>query len=914
MVDVFIAYKAEEREAARKVALALERFSISTFIDSDKIEVGQQWLDVLTAALNDARCVIVLWSEAASQSDYVKSEAERARSMQKYVPVEISPFDDKKISPPLASKQRSKLSRFLELDTVQGLDDPEFRKTLRAAGAHLGRPGLDTLAQSMATGDEGAKLSWARIFPGDPTAKEILAAALEQAKQTHAQTMARIRQEGETLSQQADEREKKKLQDYKAAVRAWVDAHDTAFAAWTASMGKPGAEEAPEYPERLEALEALEERRIKERLDDVATQHQEWKAQLDQNMRQHETELARLRTGHADELAAAKSEALSLTERVTALTAARDALAQPAAERDDAVKRFEDLQTRFAERSAAFELLQGRFDAAREEAGAAAKDRDTARAELATAKAELAQLKQETAAHRTAASQSQIEQVQADLMRARQDLLKAQADTAGAAGLKQQFESLQKELAARQGKAGWRNWFGVLLAFIALGGAGAYVAQQFVSDEQTVSPPPPPALVQFVWSVQMDQSRRAIISGVAPDDAFKNAMRRHYETAFTGGVEDISAVANTAVPHDWEKAAEWAIRLIAKLETGAITYRTNRFAISGVAATETEHQFVVGGAREFQPPFSGEVSVSAAAPAPAPAPEPPPANEARKLGADCDDCPVMVRIPGGNLPDGTKVRPFAISATEVTRKEFRVYFDKLGPGVTNTGCLLRTGGDRPDRTGFGKAVEGWIDNRTVTFDRLPEDIMRLPKPAVCVSHRDAVAYAHWLSSTTGVPGYTLPSPEQWEYAARAGNTQDRPWAENCSGSGPNCPICRSANFFDQAAFNEGLALPDGARKSKVGCDDGGIRLRYADYYEPNAFGLQNMLGNAAEWTTGCLRPGESRDGYTNKEQETVCPTRGGSWIAPFEEAAFAWQKRTALRLRGTETVGFRVVRPLKPGE
>ena len=47
-------------------------------------------------------------------------------------------------------------------------------------------------------------------------------------------------------------------------------------------------------------------------------------------------------------------------------------------------------------------------------------------------------------------------------------------------------------------------------------------------------------------------------------------------------------------------------------------------------------------------------------------------------------------------------------------------------------------------------------------------------PVTCVSIRDAIAYAEWLSRETGHT-YRLPSAAEWQYVARAGSSGAMLW-------------------------------------------------------------------------------------------------------------------------------------------
>ena len=172
------------------------------------------------------------------------------------------------------------------------------------------------------------------------------------------------------------------------------------------------------------------------------------------------------------------------------------------------------------------------------------------------------------------------------------------------------------------------------------------------------------------------------------------------------------------------------------------------------------------------------------------------------------------------------------------------------------------------------------------------------RPVVRVTWQEAVAYADWLSGKTGLR-FRLPTEAEWEYAARAGDTLNRPWGDDPSRA------CRYANIYDETA-RKTKPLP----WANYPCEDGQGMVAPVGKYAPNKFGLYDMLGNVAEWTcseydsayaggeTRCADPGAAAGGRR--------VLRGGSWTEFPELLRFAYRFPTVPGNRKFD-YGFRLV-------
>jgi hypothetical protein len=78
MADIFLSYARPDRERAKRIAAVLEKYGWSVWWDTD-LNPGQRFRSEISKQLGSARCVVVLWSAASVESDWVVDEAEDGR-------------------------------------------------------------------------------------------------------------------------------------------------------------------------------------------------------------------------------------------------------------------------------------------------------------------------------------------------------------------------------------------------------------------------------------------------------------------------------------------------------------------------------------------------------------------------------------------------------------------------------------------------------------------------------------------------------------------------------------------------------------------------------------------------------------------------------------------------------------------
>jgi hypothetical protein len=86
MADIFISYARGDRERIRPLAVAFSERGWSVFWDLE-IPPGQSWRSYLKGRLDEARCVVVAWSETSVESHWVQVEADEGLRRGVLVPV-----------------------------------------------------------------------------------------------------------------------------------------------------------------------------------------------------------------------------------------------------------------------------------------------------------------------------------------------------------------------------------------------------------------------------------------------------------------------------------------------------------------------------------------------------------------------------------------------------------------------------------------------------------------------------------------------------------------------------------------------------------------------------------------------------------------------------------------------------------
>ena len=249
-------------------------------------------------------------------------------------------------------------------------------------------------------------------------------------------------------------------------------------------------------------------------------------------------------------------------------------------------------------------------------------------------------------------------------------------------------------------------------------------------------------------------------------------------------------------------------------------------------------------------------------------------------------------IKSASPAHSVSIKPFRMGIYEVTVHEFSRFVAATNYIPPST-CIQMA-----DKEWFGNIAGNWAGNKHSSSEF---------EPVTCIGWETAKAYTAWLSKETGKK-YRLPTEAEWEYAAKANSNTTFYWGDEST----RANACYYANVADRSAEAVIKRDYDGLEsKDHIGvlaCDDQSGYASIVGMYQPNDFGLYDMIGNINEFVEDCFTrgyQGAPTDGSARVDGDCKKRTlRGGSWHWPVQ--ASIQRGSTAPNFIGS-LEGFRIV-------
>ncbi len=256
-----------------------------------------------------------------------------------------------------------------------------------------------------------------------------------------------------------------------------------------------------------------------------------------------------------------------------------------------------------------------------------------------------------------------------------------------------------------------------------------------------------------------------------------------------------------------------------------------------------------------------------------------------------------------NMNKRVTIISFYMDDTEITNHEYRQFTNAL---LTDSISVL---GEEEIMTKYYPDTTAWTKDFAYTNgDPMVEYYYMSPAfdtyPVVGVSWIAANYFSKWRTNLLNdyrekegmyrAPSFRLPTEAEWEWAARGGKQGAKyPWGNPYTANTKGCFL---ANFKPQRGNYDADGYPYTAP---------------ANAYNPNDFGLYNMAGNVAEWTSDAYADNATAIVWdmapkNNNDKEPRKVIKGGSWkdVAYFlQTGTRAYEFDTARRA----FIGFRCV-------
>ena len=217
----------------------------------------------------------------------------------------------------------------------------------------------------------------------------------------------------------------------------------------------------------------------------------------------------------------------------------------------------------------------------------------------------------------------------------------------------------------------------------------------------------------------------------------------------------------------------------------------------------------------------------------------------------------MIAIPAGWFTMGSNVEderpPHAVFMDAFEIDQFEVTNEQFEKFVEETGYI--TDAEKAGDTSWQAYAEGKPNH-----------------PVVKVTWNDAKAFCEWA-------GKRLPTEVEWEKAARGTDGRTYPWGNEWEVAKANTKEARYRGTTIVGGF------PDGA----------------------SPYGVMDMAGNVAEWTTSWFKAYPGSDFYSPYFGEKYRVIRGGGWFSDKQLVRTTERSCSSVTL-ANDDVGFRCAR------
>ena len=137
MADIFLSYARKDAARALVIKDALEALGLSVFFDTDGLDGGDVFPEILEKEVRASGAVISVWNTWALSREWVRRECEIAREEKSLIPVEIGEISDSVMTIAL-----SKIHRLSLHDFDGHANHPGWQQVVRALARTLKRPDL----------------------------------------------------------------------------------------------------------------------------------------------------------------------------------------------------------------------------------------------------------------------------------------------------------------------------------------------------------------------------------------------------------------------------------------------------------------------------------------------------------------------------------------------------------------------------------------------------------------------------------------------------------------------------------------------------------------------------------------------------------------------------------------------------